>query len=82
MQKQQHGLHYVMDQSWWVFIALDFSKALSIQFLDTLTQVLQHEPVEENPCMPHIPVFCIWNHKQTFQEVAQKHSLFETYVIG
>lgn len=82
MEKQQRSLHYVVYRSWRFCIALYFSKALSIEFLDTLAQVLQHELVEQNPCMPQIcRMFCLWNQKQTFQEVSQKHLLLKTYVI-
>lgn len=65
MQKQQHSLNYVVYQSWGFCIALYSSKALSTEFLDTLTQILQHEPVEQNPCMPHVcHTFCLCNQKQ------------------
>lgn len=80
MEEQQHGLNYGMDQGWRFCTALYFSKALSIEFPDTLAQVLQHEPVEQNLSMPQLcHMFCLWNQKQTFQEVSQKHLLLKTY---
>lgn len=81
MQKQQHSFNYVMYQSWGFCTALYSSKALGIEFLDTLTQLLQHEPVEQNPCVPHIcHTFCLYNQKQTSQEAAQKHLLLRTHI--
>lgn len=73
MKKQQHSLDYGVYQSWWFYMALYLSKALSsIRFLDALTQVLQHEPVEQKPCILQIcQAFCLWNQKQIFQEAAR-----------
>lgn len=81
MEKQQHSLNYGMYQCWRFCTALYFSKALSTEFPDTLAQVLQHEAVEQNLSMPQLcHMFCLWNQKQIFQEVSQKHQLLKTYV--